>query len=166
MKKNILSFTIIVLMVGSILTSCGTAVKKDVASAKENAKAAHNDLNEARKDSQIELSSTIQSDWEKFKADSQIALDNSKIEIEKLRGEIASANEARQQELNKELDKLEQNRNDLKKRLKQKNKTLEKSLTKINGADNILRKDFQKQFVSDMNELQTALKDFFSKNAI
>ena len=166
MKKNILSFTIIVLMVGSILTSCGTAVKKDVASAKENAKAAHNDLNEARKDSQIELSSTIQSDWEKFKADSQIALDNSKIEIEKLRGEIASANEARQQELTKELDILEQNRNNLKKRLKQKNNTLEKSLTKINEADNILRKDFQKQFVSDMNELQTALKDFFSKNAI
>ncbi|QCX38558.1 hypothetical protein FF125_08990 [Aureibaculum algae] len=166
MKKNILSFTIIVLMVGSILTSCGTAVKKDVASAKENAKAAHNDLNQARKDSQIELSSTIQSDWGKFKADSQIALDNSKIEIEKLRGEIVSANEARQQELNKELDKLEQNGNDLKKRLKQKNKTLEKSLTKINEADNILRTDFQKQFVSDMNELQTALKDFFSKNAI
>ncbi|MBJ2175664.1 hypothetical protein JBL43_15535 [Aureibaculum sp. A20] len=166
MKKNILSFTIIVLMVGSILTSCGTAVKKDVASAKENAKATHNDLNQARKDSQIELSTTMKSDWDKFKVDSQVALDNSKIEIEKLRGEIASANETRQQELNKELDKLEQNRNNLKKRLKQKNNSLEKSLTKINEADNILRKDFQKQFVSDMNELQTALKDFFSKNAI
>ncbi|WP_117880411.1 hypothetical protein [Aureibaculum luteum] len=166
MKKNILSFTIIVLMVGSILTSCGTAVKKDVASAKENAKTAHNDLNQARKDSQVEVSSTMKADWVKFKTDSQIALDNSKTEIKKLRGVIASSNEACQQELNKELDILEQNRNDLKKRLKQKNNTLEKSLTKINEADNALRKDFQKQFVLDMSELQTALKDFFSKNAI
>ena len=99
MKKNILSLIIIIFMTGTVLTSCGETSKKDAKSVKQDVKTLNKDLKQGAKDTSEEIKIAVKSDWQKFKASSETAIENTEKQIETLRGEIAKAGKTEKEKL-------------------------------------------------------------------
>jgi len=163
MKATIISLAAITFITGSLLTGCGAAVKKDVKFAEGNMKETHENLNLAQKDSKKEIKATEKTDWQEFKTDSEISIQNRNRQITELRSEISKMNGDRQQELSSKLERLKRKKDDLKKRLVQRNKQLKTNMAQLDESSRVVQIEFEKAFVRDMNELTASLKDLFEK---
>lgn len=163
-KTNILNMVVIALMAGTMVIGCGSAAKRDVKSAEGNIKEAHENLNLAREDSKEEISATAKKDWEAFEAESKIAIEERSVQIEKLKGEISQIDRDRQQELALELNRLEVKKDSLKERLEKRNKRFKANMAQLDDSSRKIQKEFEKEFVNDMNELTSSLKNLFKNN--
>ena len=164
MKTKILSFTVIVFMVGSILTSCGNQSKQDAKEVKQDAKELSKDLKQGEKDSSQEIKTAVQSDWNTFKTSSEKAIENTDKEIKVLRAKIAKANKNEKEKLTKALNKLEEKNKELKEKLAQRGKEFKEDVIDFNESAKANEEKFEREFTHDMDELGTALKDLFKNN--
>lgn len=164
MKTNILSLTVIVFMVGIVLTSCGEASKKDAKAVKEDLKELNKDLKQGAEDTSREIKTGVKSDWQKFKMSSETAIENTENQIKELRVKIAKANKNEKEKLTKALDKLEQKNKELKDKLAQRGKAFKEDMIDFNESAKANEQKFEREFKYDMDELGTALKDLFKNN--
>lgn len=148
----------------SFLSSCGDASKKNLENAGENLKEAGADLNKAAISANEEARIKSQQDWQKFKneADSTILAFEKKIKETKV--EIAKANNKNKAKLNSELEKMEQDLNEKKEILIQKNAEFEADQQMFNESMVTKYESFRREFKHDNDELGTALKNLFRDN--
>lgn len=164
MKTNILSMTIIAIMAGIIVTSCGETSKKDMKSAKENMGKAGQDLKEAASAVKEENRAYVETNWQEFQGESEEIIINTEIQIKELREKIAKSATKDRKKLNVELDKLEQKNKDLKEKLTEQSRKFRKNLIEFKEGAGEKEKSFELEFKHDMDELDTSLKDFFKNN--
>ena len=153
---RIANLSIMVILVGSILTSCGSAKTKAIHGSKKTTNTAIVPLNENAKDAEI----TQKDGWQKFNSDSQKKLLEIENQIEALRREIANHDKKDQKKKIKTLDSLEEKKNILKSRLVKINKRIKSNIEDINRTQEVVTIAFEKDFVQDLNELLMGLKDF------
>ena len=153
---RIANLSIMVILVGSILTSCGSAKTKAIHGSKKTTNTAIVPLNENAKDAEI----TQKDGWQKFNSDSQKKLLEIENHIEALRREIANHDKKDQKKKIKTLDSLEEKKNILKSRLVKINKRIKSNIEDINRTQEVVTIAFEKDFVQDLNELLMGLKDF------
>ena len=153
---RIANLSIMVILVGSILTSCGSAKTKAIHGSKKTTNTAIVPLNENAKDAEI----TQKDGWQKFNSDSQKKLLVIENQIEALRREIANHDKKDQKKKIKTLDSLEEKKNILKSRLVKINKRIKSNIEDINRTQEVVTIAFEKDFVQDLNELLMGLKDF------
>ena len=164
MKTKILSLTIMVVMAGVMLTSCGQESKKDAKTVKGDVKELNKDLKQGAKDTSKEIKKIVKSDWGKFKTSSEAAIENTEKQIEFLRAKIAKANKNEKEKLTAVLDKLEQKNKELKDKIAKRGKMFKEDVIDFNESAKANEKKFEREFTHDMNELGTALKDLFKNN--
>ncbi|WP_458626082.1 hypothetical protein [Winogradskyella sp. PC D3.3] len=164
MKTRILSLTIIGFMVGTFLTSCGDASKKDMKAAKEDLTEVGKDLNKAGIEAQKEVQNTVVASWEKFKSSSETAINNTEEEIKVLRDKIALASKAEQEKLTMQLNKLEQKNKALKEKLEQRSQKFNEDIIEFNESAIESELKFEREFNHDASQLGIALKDLFKDN--
>ncbi|QCX38557.1 hypothetical protein FF125_08985 [Aureibaculum algae] len=153
---RIANLSIMVILVGSILTSCGSTKTKAIHGSKKTTNTAIVPLNENAKDAEI----TQKDGWQKFNSDSQKKLLEIENQIEALRREIANHDKKDQKKRIKTLDSLEEKKNILKSRLVKINKRIKSNIEDINRTQEVVTIAFEKDFVQDLNELLMGLKDF------
>ncbi|MEZ7500821.1 hypothetical protein QO200_19065 [Flavobacterium sp. Arc3] len=164
MKTNILSLTIITLMTGTILTSCGKTTKEDATAVKKDVTILNKDLEKGAEYTGNAAKAAVNTDWKKFEATSKIAIGNTDNQIKDLRAKIATANKAEKVKLTKKLDKLEQKNKELKEKLDQRAKEFKENVKEFDESAKEDEQKFEKEFTHDTDELGTALKDLFKNN--
>ncbi|KGL64308.1 hypothetical protein [Polaribacter sp. Hel1_85] len=164
MKTKILSLTMMIIMAGVMLTSCGQGSKQDAKKVKGDIKELNKDLKKGAQDSSKEIQTAIKSNWKQFKASSEVAIENTEKQIEVLRIKIAKANKNEKERLTKALDKLEQKTKELKDKLAKRGKEFKENMIDFNQSAKAEEQEFEREFTHDMNELGTALKDLFKNN--
>ncbi|WP_152971468.1 hypothetical protein [Lacinutrix algicola] len=164
MKTNILSFIIILFMTGTVLTSCGETSKQDAKAVKQDTKELSKDLRQGAADTSKEIKTKVSSEWQKFKAESETTIENSEKEIKVLREKIAKASKSEKEKWTKQLDNLEQKNNELKEKLGKRAKAFTDGVISFNEASIANEQKFEREFLHDMSELGTALKDLFKNN--
>ncbi len=157
MKKTIGIIATTGLAVAMMLSGCGDASKKHAEDAKENVK-------EAVKDAKEEAKIRATENWIRFKneSDSTIAVMENQVKDYRLR--ISKANEKEKESLNRELDKLEQNISELKKKVNQRNDEFRESLKSLDKSIDAKSDSIKQELKHDMDGLGKALNDFFRKN--
>lgn len=164
MKKNILSLSIIAIMAGTILTSCGETSKKDKQEVKNDLTELNKDVKQGAVDTSKEIKTTATSNWEQFKTASETGIKTTEKQIEVLRAKIVKANKSEKEKLTKELDKLEQKNTELKEKLSERAGEFKDGVITFNDSTIANEKKFEREFTHDMDELGTALKDLFKNN--
>ncbi|WP_157972836.1 hypothetical protein [Aureibaculum luteum] len=157
---RIANLSIMVILVGSILTSCGSAKTKAIHGSKKTTNTANIPLNQNAKDTVIDTEITKKEGWEEFNIDSQKNLLKIENQIEALRREIANHDKKNQKKKIKTLDSLEEKKNILKSRLVKINKRIKSNIEDINRTQEVVTIAFEKDFVQDLNELLMGLRDF------
>lgn len=163
-KTRILALTIIGLMAGTLVTSCGDASKKDAKAVKEDINELNKDVMQGAKDTSKEIKTKVQTDWETFKMTSETAIANTENDIKVLRDKIEKASKNDKERLTAQLDKLEQKNKALKEKVEQRGRDFKQDLIEFNEATIESEKRFEREFNHDMDELGTALKDLFKNN--
>lgn len=148
MKKTIFNITLVLLMVGAMLTSCQSSTNK-VKDAKENMKDAEDDMVEAKQ----ELDQAINDSIKQFKRESELKISAFEKSIIDFKAKIASGQEETKAVYEKKLDSLEQRKNELKKKLED---------FKEERQDNW--SEFKSEFNHDMDEIGKAFKDLTVNN--
>ena len=148
MKKTIFNITLVMLMVGAMLTSCQSSSNK-VKEAKENMKDAEDDMAEAKQ----ELDQAINDSIKQFKRESELKISAFEKSIIDFKAKIASGQEETKAVYEKKLDSLEQRKNELKKKLED---------YKEDRQDNW--SEFKSEFNHDMDEIGKAFKDLTVNN--
>ena len=164
MRTRILSLAVIAIMVGTIVTSCGEASKKDMKAAKEDMSEAGKDLNQAGKDAQEEIQAAVKADWGRFKANSEAGIADIASDIKTLREKISKASKNEQEKLAADLDRLEEKNKELQAKLEQRGRDFKQNVIEFNDSAKENEKQFEREFTHDMDELGTALKDLFKDN--
>lgn len=164
MNTRIISLTIIGLMAGTILTSCGATSKSNVSSAKQNIKETNQDLKLARIDAQKEIKSDVETDWENFKEKSETAFEEREIFISDFEKALSQARQEEIQKVNLELDNLKRKNDKLKNKLALRTKKFKEKRIRFNESAKEKEQKYEAKFNHDMNELGTTLKDLFKKN--
>ncbi|NRT16355.1 polyhydroxyalkanoate synthesis regulator phasin [Flavobacterium sp. 28A] len=164
MKTNFLSLTMITLMAGTILTSCGKTTKDDASAVKEDVTELNRDLEQGAKDTGVETKEAVNADWKKFEASSKIAIENTDTQIKALRDKIAKADKAEKVKLTAKLDELEKKNTELKEKLEKRGVAFKEDVKEMNQSAKEEEQEFEREFTHDMDELGTALKDLFKDN--
>lgn len=164
MKTNFLSLTMVAVMAGSIITSCGKTTKEDASVVKEDVTELNQDLLEGAKDTSAETKEAVHADWKKFEASSKIAIENTDTQIKALRDKIAKADKAEKVKLTAKLDELEKKNAELKEKLDKRGKEFKEDVKEMNQSAKEEEQKFEREFTHDMDELGTALKDLFKDN--
>ncbi|MFC6269706.1 hypothetical protein [Frigoriflavimonas asaccharolytica] len=159
-----LSLTTMMLMLGTLLVGCGDSSKKDATNVKEDTHQLNQDVKQGAKDTNDEIKTAVNSDWEKFKTNSEIAIKDSEKQIQELRIKIDQANKNDKEKLTKQLDKLEEKNKELKEKLALRGKAFKEDMIEFNASAKENEKEFEREFKHDTDELGTAIKDFFKNN--
>ncbi|MBJ2175663.1 hypothetical protein JBL43_15530 [Aureibaculum sp. A20] len=160
MKTCVANLFILIMLIGIICTSCGTAKTKTVHRSKKNTKTANMDLNKNAKNAIKDIDITENEEWKKINSDSQKKILEIENQIEALRGKIANHDKKDQKKKIKTLDSLEEKKNILKSRLVKINKRIKSNIEDINRTQEVVTIAFEKDFVQDLNELLKGLRDF------
>ena len=96
------------LLIFIVFDGCKEPAKKDMETAEENIVEAAKNLGKATKQTQEEIKTEIAADWERFKSESKVAIDNTETEIELLREKLTTVGEKRGEGIKVRLDSLEQ----------------------------------------------------------
>ena len=145
MKKTILTLAIVAFMAGTVSTLSAQTTDKQSDKARENLKDAKKELKEAKKDSV--------SEYQAFKAESNLKIKDNEKRIAELKVKLAKVNAKNKATYNKDVNALEQKNNKLKVKLAE---------YKENGQSKWAA--FKLEFNHDMTELGTALSDFTVNN--
>lgn len=164
MKTNFLSLTMITLMVGTILTSCGKTTKDDASAVKEDVTELNKDLVQGAKDTGTETKEAVGADWKKFEATSKLAIESSEAQIKELRTKVATVDKAEKVKLTAKLDELEKKNAELKEKLQKRGAAFKENVNEMNQSTKEKEQEFEREFTHDMDELGTALKDLFKDN--
>ncbi|WP_281542238.1 hypothetical protein [Maribacter aestuarii] len=166
MKKRILLTIMSSILICSLLESCRDSATKNanVDATDENIQQAADNLAKIARQSQEDIEIEMKAEWEKFRSESEVAIDNTGTEIQVLRDKIAIVGKKESEGLNKELDTLEQRNKRLKERLAERSRRFKENLVEFNEAAKEKQGKFQREFQHDMKELGSALKNFFKDN--
>ncbi|WP_157504947.1 hypothetical protein [Flavobacterium tegetincola] len=134
MKTNFLSLTMITLMAGTILTSCGKTTKDDASAVKEDVTELNKDLVQGAKDTGTETKEAVEADWKKFEATSKLAIESSEAQIKELRTKVATVNKAEKVKLTAKLDELEKKNAELKEKLEKRGIAFKEDVNEINQS--------------------------------
>jgi DNA repair ATPase RecN len=152
MKRTIIIFSVITLMIGTILTSCQSTVQKQDA-AQDKVQDARQDLNEAQKDANaIGQELATAEEWAAFKSDSEVKIKANEVRIAELNAKLNKPGETFDELYSKKIANLEQQNKDMRARLF----AYEKSQTNW--------ETFKREFNHDMDELGQAFKDLTVDN--
>lgn len=149
MKKlnSILAVTVI-LMAGTVLTSCQTPDQK-VDAARDKVQDARQDLNKAQKEAYDAENKQIDAEeWKTFKSETEISIKNNELRIAELKVQLEKPGKTFDAIYKQRIETLEQKNKDMRIRLDAYEK---------DGTD---WETFKREFNNDMNELGKALKDF------
>lgn len=164
MKTNFLSLTMITLMAGTILTSCGKTTKEDATAVKEDVTEMNKDVEKGAVDTGTAAKEAVSADWQKFEASSKIVIENTETQIKALRAKIAKANATEKVKLTTKLDELEKKNTELKEKLEKRGKEFKEDVNEMNQSAKEEEQKFEREFTHDADELGTALKDLFRDN--
>ena len=164
MKTKFLYLTMITVMAGTILTSCGKTTKEDASAVKEDVTELNQDLLEGAKDTSVETNEAVHADWKKFEASAKIAIENTNSQINALRDKIAKADKAEKVRLTAKADELEKKNAELKEKLVKRGKEITEDVKEMNDSAKEEENKFEREFNHDMDEMGTAIKDLFKDN--
>ena len=164
MKRSIIFAIVSSPILFSVFKSCKKPVKKDINAIEDNIEEAAQNLGKAAKQTQEEIKTDIEADWEKFRSESEIAIDNTETEIKSLREKIAIAGNQEREELKEGLDTLEQKNKKLKERLAERSRKFKENLIEFNETAKEKQEEFEREFQHDIKELGAALKNLFKDN--
>lgn len=148
MKNTLLMSAAIVMMAGTVLTSCQSSAKK-VENAQENVQDAKDNVDVANQ----ELNQVLIDSIQQFKMESDEKINNNEKKIAEFKARIAQEKKENRANYEKKLAELEQKNSDMKMKLAGYN---EKSQEKWTA--------FKIEFNHDMDELGQAFKDLTVKN--
>ena len=153
MKKIILTFVVATaFLTGTILTGCQSSAQKE-ASARDNLQEAKQDLKNVQEDANAEAQKLANAEeWKTFKSDAEITIRNNEIRIADLKVKLNKPGTVLDPMYVKKIETLEQQNNDLKKRIEDYEK------------DQSDWETFKREFNHDMDELGRALKDLTVDN--
>lgn len=160
MKTKILFFSTFLFIAGILMTSCAD-------NAKQKSKDAEKDLRETTQqiDQRAEdYRADARKDWEDFKANSEVVLDNREKEIKDLRAKIAKADKKQRGKLNNELDELERKNKALKERITTRSNSFREDLGELNEKAIEDHRRARRELKHDMDELGKSIGDFFKRN--
>ena len=148
MKKSVLAITVILLFTGSMFSGCNTSNDK-VENARDQVKAAQGNLLEANNELyQARIDSISQ-----FKKESEEKISNNEKYIAEFKAKIANEKEADKAKYEKTLAWLEQQNNNMKKKLADYNDEGQEKWT-----------SFRNEFNHDMDEFGKSFKDLTKNN--
>lgn len=139
MDKNVLRFTLGVMLATVSITANAQQDKKSEKARKEVA--------EAKEDLRLAKIDSVE-DYNKFKIDADAKIAQNKIKIKELKEQKMSDNADIKEKYQKKIFVLEQKNNDLKKKIDESDKTISSKWS-----------SFKKEFNHDMEELGKAFKD-------
>jgi len=149
MKTKFLYLTMITVMAGTILTSCGKTTKEDASAVKEDVTELNQDLLEGAKDTSVETNEAVHADWKKFEASAKIAIENTNSQINALRDKA---------------DELEKKNAELNEKLVKRGKEITEDVKEMSDSAKEEENKFEREFNHDMDEMGTAIKDLFKDN--
>ena len=143
MKKSILTLALSIIMIGATVTSCQSSVKKE--------DKASNKIQDTESDSVKVQQDTI-SMYQKFINESEVRINTNEKHIAEIKAKIATEKKEQKAGYEKKLAQLEQKNQALK------TKIIDYKDKQISDWDNT-----QLEFRKDLDELGTAIADFFVK---
>jgi F0F1-type ATP synthase membrane subunit b/b' len=142
MKHGILVFVVMGFIAGTLLKGCQKPAESKVENAKENVGTAKDEL----KDAQAEY----QAEWQKFKTESQQAIESNEKQIDGFKVKMEKAGSKARAKYDRNIATLERKNRDLKKKLEEyKDEGHEKWNT------------FKTDFNREMDEIAATMKDLF-----
>lgn len=152
MKKTLITFVAIVLVTGTIFTSCQSSAQKEKV-AEENLQGAKQDLEAAQNNADEDAAKTAKAeDWRIFKLDSEAKIEANKIRIAGLREKMKTSGKAPDAIYQTKIDMIEQQNKNMTARIEAYTKT---------QSD---WEEFKREFNHDMDQLGEALKDLTVNN--
>ncbi|NCS82485.1 MAG: hypothetical protein AUJ54_05810 [Ignavibacteria bacterium CG1_02_37_35] len=136
--------TVLILVVGSVVTGCDYSREKKVENAKENVQQANSDLKAAQAE--------YDKEWQQFQKDAEFRIRTNENRIGEFKAEIQTARGRFKVKYEKEVVKLELRNIELKKKIRD---------YKYEGKDDW--EEFKRGFNHDLDVVGTALNDFFTK---
>lgn len=152
MKKTILTLAVVAFMAGTVSTLNAQTTDKQSDKARENLKDAKEDVIDAKKELREAKRDSV-SDYQAFKAESNLKIKDNEKRIAELKVKHAKVNKKNKASYNKDVNALEQ-----------KNNNLKVKLAEYKESDHSAWQSFKLEFNHDMNELGTALSDFVVNN--
>jgi DNA anti-recombination protein RmuC len=149
MKKKILTLTITTVMVIAGSNAFGQQNKNDTTQTQK-------DLREA-KIKAVEY-------WNQFKSESDSTIAVMEKQVKELREKIASENKKGKEKLNSDLNKVGQKINLQKEKLKKRNAEFEANLKKVDESVAAKNESFKREFKHDLEGISSTLKDLFKDN--
>lgn len=144
MKNKYVSLAIIMLIAGFVLTGCDKSPEQKVDDAANTVKQANQDL----KDTQAQY----EKEWQQFKNEAEMKINNNEKRLDEFKAEMKKTSTNFKAKYENKVLTLEQKNIELKKKLND---------YKYQGKDNW--DEFKVGFNSDMDSVESALKDIFLK---
>jgi len=145
MKNNIVTYAVMGLMAGTLLTGCGKTSEQKV----ENARATVGDAQQELKDAQTKSLA----EWQTFKRESEKTIEANEKRIDAFKEKMEHAGSRVKAKYSKEVAALEQSNRDLKRKLEE---------YKDEGQGKW--EEFKTNFQHDLDSVGKTLKDLFKDN--
>jgi hypothetical protein len=143
MKKSILTFGLSIVMVGAIVTSCQSSVKKEDKTS---------DKTQNTESDSVKVQQDTTSMYQKFINESEVRINTNEKSLAEIKAKIATEKKDQKAGYEKKLAQLEQKNQALK------TKIIDNKDKQVSNWDNT-----QLEFRKDLEELGTAIADFFVK---
>jgi exonuclease VII large subunit len=144
MKNKYVSLAIIMLIAGSVLTGCDKSPEQKIDDAANTVKQANQDLNDAQ--------AQYEKEWQQFKDDAEMKISNNEKRLVEFKAEMEKTSANFKAKYENKVLTLEQKNIELKKKLND---------YKYDGKDKWV--EFKTGFNQNMQTVESAINDIFSK---